>query len=232
MKTSVILGLGLIFALALRAQADATASPGTNQSTPIMSTPAASPDDLKKMYDTAVENRTVDILKKLNLSDETKSNQVHDLLVAQYHAMHERDQTINDKLKSEGKPVNYANRADDLAAQSKPIHDQFITKLGQVLPPDQVDKIKDLMTYNKVSFTYNAYCEIIPDLTDADKAKIMDLLKAAREEAIDGGNAPEKTAIFQKYKDQINVYLDAHGHDVAQATKDWQAKHPTTAASK
>jgi hypothetical protein len=232
MKTSVILGLGLLLALASHAQTTNLAAPDTNQSAPVMSTPAASPDDMKKMYDTAVENRTVDILKKLNLSDETKSNQVHDILVAQYHALHDRDLTINAQLKSEGKEANYANRATLLMAQPKSLHDDFVTKLGGVLTPDQVEKVKDLMTYNKVSFTYSAYTEILPNLTDADKAKVMDLLKAAREEAIDGGNAPEKAAIFQKYKDQINIYLNAQGHDVAQATKDWQAKHPTTAAAK
>jgi hypothetical protein len=42
---------------------------------------------------------------------------------------------------------------------------------------------------------------------------------------MDGGNAGEKSAIFQKYKDQINSYLNAHGHDVAKAYKDWDAKH-------
>ena len=50
------------------------------------------------------------------------------------------------------------------------------------------------------------------------------MLKQAREEAMDGGNAGEKSAIFQKYKDQINDYLNSHGHDVAKAYKDWEAR--------
>jgi len=54
------------------------------------------------------------------------------------------------------------------------------------------------------------------------------LLKAAREEAMDGGNAPEKSAIFQKYKDQINSFLDANGHDTAKALQQWAEKHPNT----
>ena len=45
------------------------------------------------------------------------------------------------------------------------------------------------MTYNKVKITYDAYIDIVPALTAADKAKIMELLKAAREKAIDGGSA-------------------------------------------
>jgi hypothetical protein len=69
---------------------------------------------------------------------------------------------------------------------------------------------------------------IISGLTDTEKAKIMELLKAAREEAIDGGSAPEKSAIFQKYKDQINSYLDTQGHDTAKALKEWSSAHPNT----
>ena len=74
----------------------------------------------------------------------------------------------------------------------------------------------------------------MPGLTDSDRAKILELLRVAREEAVDGGSALEKSAIFQKYKDQINDYLNAHGHDVAKAYKEWdekQAAAKTNAAS-
>ena len=79
-------------------------------------------------------------------------------------------------------------------------------------------------TGNKVKVTYDAYCAIVPDLTDSDKAKVLEELKLAREEAMDGGNAPEKSYIFGQYKDKINAYLDAHGHDVAKSTEEWEAK--------
>jgi hypothetical protein len=139
-----------------------------------------------------------------------------------------RDAAIDTRLKVEGQEVNYANRAAQLAVQSKPLHEQFLTKLAGSLTPEQIEQVKDLMTYNKVKVTYDAYCVIVPNLTDAEKAKVLELLKLAREEAVDGGNAPEKSAIFQKYKDQINAYLDAQGHDTAKAFKDWLAKNPNT----
>ena len=66
----------------------------------------------------------------------------------------------------------------------------------------------------------------MPGLNDAEKAKILELLKAAREEAIDGGNSREKSDIFQKYKTQINTWLDAQGHATAKAFTDWAAKNP------
>jgi hypothetical protein len=195
---------------------------------PVMSTPAATDAEKEAFYKTTIENRVGDILKVLNLSDADKARAVHDILVAQYHDLRVRDAAIDTRLKVDGKEVNYANRAEQLAIQSKPLHEQFLAKLGAVLAPEEVEKVKDLMTYNKVKVTYDAYCAIVPNLTDEEKAKIMELLKAAREEAIDGGSAREKSDIFQKYKDQINSYLDAQGHDTAKAFKDWTDQHPNT----
>ena len=191
------------------------------------SLPAATKEEMEVVYTTAIENRTADILKLLNLTDAAKSTEVHDLIIAQYRALRARDEAIDAKLKGDGKEITYANRADQLAAQSQSLHDQFLAKLAGILTPEQVEKIKNQMTYNKVTVTYDAYCAIVPGLTDADKAKILELLKQAREEAIDGGSAPEKSAIFQKYKDQINSYLNAHGYDVTKAFKDWEAKNAT-----
>ncbi len=207
---------------AMFAAAAVFASPALAQ----MSTPAASEAEKEAFYATTIENRVVDILKLLTLSDPAKSNAVHDILVGQYHDLRVRDAAIDTRLKVDGKEVNYANRAAQLAAQSKPLHDQFLAKLATILTPQQVEQIKDLMTYNKVKVTYEAYCVIVPNLTEVEKSKVLELLKLAREEAIDGGNAPEKTAIFQKYKDQVNAYLDAQGHDTAKAFKAWADKQP------
>jgi Protein of unknown function (DUF3826) len=192
----------------------------------VASTPPATASELEAVYNTAIEIRTDDILKALALNDAAKSNRVHDIIIAHYRALRTRDAIIDARLKLIGKPINYANRAPDLEIASKPLHKQFLAQLATVLTPAQIDTVKDKMTYDKVKFTYDAYCAIVPGLTDADKAKILELLKAAREEAMDGGNAPEKSAIFQKYKDQINAYLNAHGHDVAQAYRVWNVKHP------
>ena len=193
-----------------------------------MRTPAATEAEKEAFYATTIENRAGDILKALNLPDTAKSNAVHEALVAQYHELRVRDAAIDTRLKVDGKEVNYANRAAQLAVQSKPLHDAFLAKLAASLTPEQAEQVKDLMTYHKVKVTYDAYCAIVPGLTDADKAKILELLKAAREEAMDGGSAPEKSAIFQKYKEQINGYLDAQGHDTAKAFADWKVNNPNT----
>jgi hypothetical protein len=191
-------------------------------------TPPVTEAEKEAFYARSIEYRTTDILKALNLADADKSNTVHDVLVAQYHNLRVRDAAIDTRLKVDGKDISYANRAPLLAQQVQPLHDQFLAKLAESLTPEQVEQVKDLMTYHKVKVTYDAYCQIVPGLTDGEKAKILELLKQAREEAIDGGSAPEKSAIFQKYKDQINAYLDAQGLDTAKAFQDWAAAHPGT----
>lgn len=192
------------------------------------STPAATEAEKEALYTSTIEGRATDIVDALKITDAVKAEAVHDLIVAQYRVMRARDALIDAQLKAQGKEIEYANRAEKLKSESKVLHDSFFAKLGELLTPAQVETVKDKMTYNKVKVTFDAYCQIIGNLTDEQKAKVLELLKAAREEAVDGGSAPEKSAIFQKYKDQINAWLTAQGHDVEKALKEWAEKNPGT----
>ena len=196
-----------------------------------MSTPPATHAEMEALYTSSIETRTADILKLLTLTNSVGSNAVHDLIIAQYRVMRARDELINARLEALDKDISYANRAPELEAESKLLHTHFFVELGKLLTPPDIEKIKDKMTYNKVKITFEAYTNIIPGLTESDKAKITELLTAAREKAIDGGSASEKSEIFQEYKNQINAYLNAHGHDVAKAYKDWDAKQALAKAS-
>lgn len=179
-------------------------------------------------YSTTLEKRTGAILQALSISDTNKSAKVHDTIVSQYRALRARDEALDSMFSalSKNAPGIETNRSKILAILSSQLHEQFLARLAQDLTPDQIEVVKDRMTYNKVKVTFDAYCEIIPKLSESEKAMVLDLLKTAREEAMDGGSADEKTAIFQKYKDQINAFLNGNGHNVAQATKEWEAKHP------
>ena len=199
-----------------------------NHSASCQVTPAATEAEKEALYTTTLEDRAADILKALALTNSATADAVHDLIITQYRVFRSRDALLDAQLKVQGKEVNYANRAEKLAAETKVLHEYFYGKLSQMLTPAQVETVKDKLTYNKVKVTFDAYVAIIAGLTDAEKAKILELLKAAREEAVDGGSAPEKSAIFQKYKEQINAWLIANGHDVTQAFKEWAEKYPST----
>ena len=208
---SAVMALGLVFCLSASAQ---------------YSTPPVTAEEKEAMYNTTVNDRTTDILKLLALTDPARSNRVYQAIADQYHALRARDEAIDDELGNLTRDSAEwsAARIAMFPRMSKPLHERFIAKLSADLTPEQVELVKDKMTYGKVQFTYNAYCAIVPNLTDEEKSHVLDLLQEARDEAMDGGSSTEKSVIFQKYKDEINAYLDGRGHDVAKATKDWQAK--------
>jgi gas vesicle protein len=179
-------------------------------------------------YTQTIEKRAADILSALDLKDAAKSARVHDTVVAQYRALRDWQATNEAQIKRipNEAMTDLAERIERMRAARarKALHDQFIARLSRDLSPNQLETVKDKMTYGKVKVTYDLYCEIVPELTEEHKGRILQLLKEAREEAMDGVTAAEKTAIFQKYKGKINIYLNAEGVNVGKAYKDWGAK--------
>ena len=190
------------------------------------SAPPAQKAEIEAAYTLAIDKRAAAIISALDLKDPAKAARVAGALTNQYRSLRQRDEMIEQRLKA---PTNDAagvkpDRAALFQTVSRPLHDEFLAKLSADLSPEQVETVKNKMTYDKLKVTYDAYCAIIPGLSEPDKAKIKEELTVARDEAIDGGSADEKSAIFQKHKDRINDYLNTHGHDVAKAYKEWNAK--------
>jgi len=193
------------------------------------STPALTPGEMEAAYTAAIKARASNIVSGLSLSDAEKSDQVTEIILTQYRALRARDEFINAAIGLDS-PNWSGERARLLQCAGSALHERFLSRLSAELSPEQIEIVKDRMTYDKVKVTYDAYCAIIPDLSDKDKTTILSLLKVAREQAMDGGSANEKTEIFQKYKSQINEYLNANGHDVAKATREWEAKRQQASA--
>jgi hypothetical protein len=164
--------------------------------------------DAEANYTKAIEGRTAAILKILALSDTNKAANVHDIIIAQYRALNAWHDANDPKLKAVRSDTNAIAQ---IRVSLKALHDEFLSKLAKYLAPEQVEQVKDKMTYGTVQFTYNGYLTQYPDLSEANKQKILELLKEAREEAMDGGSAEEKTAVFRRYKGKINIYLSRQG---------------------
>ena len=187
--------------------------------------PGQAAQDAEAAYTQTIEKRVADILAVLDLNDSAKSAKAHDLFVARYRALRDWHDANDAKLKSAS-----PDEAAQIKAFLKAGHDKFLAGLSEVLTPAQVERVKDQMTYNKVKVTYDAYCEIVPNLTDRQKQRMLGLLKEAREEAMDAGSAEEKSAVFNRFKGKINNYLTAEGHDLKQAYKDWGERRKTNTA--
>ena len=188
--------------------------------------PPFTTEEREAIYAATIDKRTRAITELLALTDMAKSNTVHTIIVAQYRALRSRDAAVDEMLHALEKdlPGVDSNRSAVVQLLSKRLHADFLAKLANHLAPAQIEIVKDRMTYGKVQVTFEAYGQIVPGLTDKEKAMVLETLKLAREEAMDGGSADEKSAIFQKYKDQINARLAVGGHDVVKATQEWEAK--------
>jgi hypothetical protein len=168
----------------------------------------STPGSAGAKYTAAIEGRTADILKVLALTDADKTAKVHDAIIAQYRALKAWHDENDARLKASAKDTNAVAQ---IRASLKTLHNAFLARLSESLTPSQVEQVKDKMTYGKVQFTYAGYLAAYPNLAEEHKQKILELLKEAREEAMDGGSAAEKTAVFQKCKGKINNYLSKQG---------------------
>lgn len=188
--------------------------------------PAAESAEVEARYTQLLNKRGDETLAALKLDDPAKAERVKQLVMDQYRALRAQHDARDAKL--EGIPEDEKERVArihaDTDAAIKPLHDAFVEKLSAELTPAQVETVKDRMTMNKVNVDFNAFCDMLPDLTDAQKDHILAQLKEAREIAMDKGSAEEKHAVFGKYRGRINNYLAKQGYDLKQASKDWAAR--------
>jgi Protein of unknown function (DUF3826) len=105
-------------------------------------------------YTAAIVGRTADILKLLDLSDTNKISKVHDVIISQYRALNVWHSENDAKLKMQKSDTNAVAQ---IHASLKNLHDSFLSHLAQNLSPEQIEKVKDKMTYGKVQFTYNGF---------------------------------------------------------------------------
>ena len=100
-------------------------------------------------------------------------------------------------------------------------HYGFLADLSMYLKPQEIDKVKDVMTFNVVKVTYDAQCDMIPTLKEEEKQQIMAWLIEARELAIDAESSKKKHEVFGKYKGRINNYLSKRGYDLTKEREAW-----------
>lgn len=100
-------------------------------------------------------------------------------------------------------------------------HYGFLADLSMYLKPHEIDRVKDVMTFNVVKVTYEAQCDMIPTLKDVEKQQIMAWLIEARELAIDAESSKKKHEVFGKYKGRINNYLTKRGYYLTKEREAW-----------
>ncbi|MFV0291510.1 MAG: DUF3826 domain-containing protein [Mangrovibacterium sp.] len=190
------------------------------------------------IYWKTVSERAGKIVGELQLEDSVKGK-VQDLVAAQYYRINGVYDTNKacldslvavaaDSLTIDSIKVETSAKIDAIVACQTAKIDSlqagYLAALSAVISPEQVDAVKDGMTYGVAPKTFEAFQQMIPELTDDQKAFIQNSLNEAREIAMTKGSSEEKHSVFGQYKGKINNFLSEQGYDLAAKSKEWEEK--------
>jgi uncharacterized protein YeeX (DUF496 family) len=186
-------------------------------------------------YIKVITERSAKIVNTLSIKDSTTYNQVVSILVQQYNGInniHEETKLALAAIKQQSitaqeSALQVQKQEEKKAAQLQQLHSSFLAGLQKVISEEQIELVKNGMTYNVLNVTYTAYVDMIPTLKEDQKKKIYEWLIEARELAMDGESSDKKHAIFGKYKGRINNYLSAAGYDLTKEREEWQKRLKT-----
>lgn len=179
-------------------------------------------------YVESIVKRSQKIADKLELKDPVVAKEVTTIIANRYFKLNdiyeERDAKVKqakETMTGEAKEIAVKAAENVKDAKLYRCHFEFPAALSLYLEPQQVDAVKDGMTYGVLMVTYNSHIDMIPTLKEEEKAQIMAWLVEAREFAIDAENSNKKHAAFGKYKGRINNYLAKRGYDLVKEREAW-----------
>ncbi|WP_187270044.1 DUF3826 domain-containing protein [Pontibacter qinzhouensis] len=187
-------------------------------------------------YTEVVKERAEKIVVTLGVTDPSQGIRVRDIIAQQYRNLRDiqgsRDAEI-EKAKKKAGDNKEATAKRTKAIEQKTdakiarLHTKYLSRLSAELSAEQVEQVKDGMTYNVVPITYRNYLLMLPYLSGEQQETIKSFLVEAREYAMDGGSSKEKHAWFGNYKGKITNYLAAQGFDLKKEGANWAERRNT-----
>ena len=182
--------------------------------------PSADPKYLE-----TIENRATAALLAANVQDDAKKLAAIKVVEAHYIGINDIHFDRDVAVKAAGSDkAALARVLERAAADVAVVHNKFTQNLAALLTPEQCDGVKDKMTYGVLLLTFQVYCEMLPKLTDQEKATIREHLLAGREAALVAGDANEKHEQFRLAKGKIVNFLSKQGYDLKKAEAEWNER--------
>ncbi len=180
-------------------------------------------------YQKVIADRTAKIINTLGIADPALYKKAQQVLADQYfklNAVHDNSKAGIAAIKAKQLATEEMNGAvkqeeEKKATALKQLHVVFIAQLKEILTEEQIEKVKDGMTYRILPVTWAAYMDMLQKLTQEQKDKMYAWLVEARELAMDEDSSDRKHAVFGKYKGRINNYLSAQGYDMKKESEEW-----------
>ena len=163
-------------------------------------------------YVETIKGRAQKIVDGLQLNDTQKAENVRNIIANRYFLLND----IHSKYDK--------TQQDARDAELYKHHFELASALSLYLNEDQIDAVKDGMTYGRLKRDYNAQLEMIPSLTKEEKAQILIWLKEAREYAMDAADSKGKHFWFDKYRGRTNNWLSSRGYDLKKERDAWMKR--------
>lgn len=175
-------------------------------------TVALKSDGQDSAYVETIKGRAQKIVDALQLTDAEKALNVRNIIANRYFLLND----IHSKYDK--------NQQDARDAELYKHHFELQSALALYLTDEQIDAVKDGMTYGRLKRDYQAQCDMIPSLTDEERAQVLIWLKEAREYAMDAADSKGKHFWFDKYRGRTNNWLSARGYDLKKEREKWQKR--------
>lgn len=180
-------------------------------------------------YVKTIVERSKKTVDKLGLKDSAIYQNVTNIIANRYFKLNDiyskRDSDLAKIKKSNliGEAKNIASNAVQNEKESALYrsHFGFYADLSLFLNDEQIEIVKDGITYGVVKVTYESTLDMIPTLKNDERNQILVWLKEAREFALDAESSEKKHEAFGKYKGRINNYLTKRGYDLTKERADW-----------
>ena len=169
-------------------------------------------EGLDTAYVSNIVKRSQKIVDGLALTDAQKAENVRNIIANRYFLLNEIHSKYDKK------------QQDALQAELYKHHFELQSALSLYLTDEQVDAVKDGMTFGRLKRDYNATLDMIPSLTEEEKAQVLIWLKEAREYAMDAADSKGKHFWFDKYRGRTNNWLSARGYDLQKERDNWMKR--------
>ena len=160
-------------------------------------------------YVETIESRAQKIVDGLQLNDKQTARNVHNIIANRYFLLND----IHSKYDK--------TQQDALYAELYKHHFELASALALYLTEEQIDAVKDGMTFGRLKRDYQATQDMIPSLSEFEKKQILIWLKEAREYAMDAADSKGKHFWFDKYRGRTNNWLSARGYDLQKEREQW-----------
>ena len=163
-------------------------------------------------YVETIKGRAQKIVDGLQLTDSKQACAVRNIIANRYFLLND----IHAKYDK--------SQQEALQAELYRHHFELASALALYLNDEQIDAVKDGMTFGRLKRDYQATQDMIPSLSDFEKRQVLIWLKEAREYAMDAADSKGKHFWFDKYRGRTNNWLSSRGYDLKKERDNWMKR--------